>query len=96
MICTYFKNELNLEMMMWGDRLLDDAVLKYGKWNQVKMVLIGLWIIFPETSLFATGIMKPRTSYPSVDFFISKGFRVLPSWWKMRSSAGIFELFREI
>ncbi len=89
------KNDLNVEMMMWGDRLLDDSVMKYGKWESSQNGTSRAIDNVPRDIIVCDWHYELRATYPSVDFFISKGFRVLPSWWKNEKAAVAFLNYSE-
>ena len=89
------KNDLNVEMMMWGDRLLDDAVMKYGKWESSQNGTHRAVDNVPRDIIVCDWHYELRQSYPSVDFFLSKGFRLMPSWWKNEKAALAFFNYSE-
>lgn len=82
--------DLKIEMMMWGDRLLDDAKFKYGKWESSQNGTAPAIDKIPNDIIICDWHYEVRNSYPSVDYFISKGFRVLPSSWKNEKAALAF------
>ncbi len=75
------------EMMMWGDRLLDGEATGYGLWEASmngthpavdripKDIIICDWHYERKYPRQATR----RAEFPSVRFFVDKGFRVLPT-----------------
>jgi hypothetical protein len=75
------------EMMMWADRLLDGQATGYGLWEASmngtspavdmipKDIILCDWHYERKYALQPT----PRSTFPSVRFFIDKGFRVLPT-----------------
>ncbi len=75
------------EMMMWADRLLDGQATGYGLWEASmngtnsaidmvpKDIIMCDWHYEPKYRLQGT----PRSTFPSVRFFVDKGFRVLPT-----------------
>lgn len=71
-----------LEMLMWGDRLLDDAVMKYGKWEASQNGTAPAIDLIPKDIIICDWHYGLRNEYPSVPHFQQKGFRVLPSSWK--------------
>ncbi len=71
-----------LTMLMWGDRLLDDSVMKYGKWEASQNGTAPAVDRIPKDIIICDWHYEPRDEYPSVPFFQRKGFRVLPSSWR--------------
>lgn len=82
--------KLNVKMMMWGDRLLNDAEMKYGKWESSQNGTYPAIDKIPKDIIICDWHYEPRDSYPSVDFFLSKGFKVMPSSWKNQKAALAF------
>ncbi len=74
--------EKGLEMLMWGDRLLDDAVMKYGQWEASQNGTAPAIDLIPKDIIICDWHYGLRDEYPSVPYFQQKGFRVLPSSWK--------------
>ncbi len=71
-----------LTMLMWGDRLLDDSVMGYGKWEASQNGTAPAVDKIPKDIIICDWHYEPREEYPSVPFFQQKGFRVLPSSWR--------------
>jgi len=71
-----------LEMLMWGDRLIDAARCEYGEWEASKNDTWPAIYMIPKDIIIADWHYEPRGSYPSVPLFAAKGFRVLPASWK--------------
>lgn len=71
-----------LTMLMWGDRLLDDSVMGYGKWEASQNGTAPAVDQIPKDVIICDWHYEPRQEYPSVPFFQQKGFRVLPSSWR--------------
>jgi len=75
------------EMLMWADRLLDGKATGYGLWEASmngthpavdmipKDIILCDWHYEPKYPLQQTR----RSTFPSVRFFVDKGFRVLPT-----------------
>jgi len=74
--------EKGLEMFMWGDRLLDDEVMGYGKWESSRNGTAPAIDMIPRDIIICDWHYGLRDEYPSVPYFQEKGFRVLPSSWK--------------
>jgi thiol-disulfide isomerase/thioredoxin len=82
--------DLKMEMMIWGDRLLDDAKFKYGKWESSQNGTAPAIDKIPQDIIICDWHYELRNSYPSIDYFISKKFRVMPSSWKNEKAALAF------
>ncbi|MGC8829678.1 MAG: family 20 glycosylhydrolase [Verrucomicrobiia bacterium] len=82
--------KLKVKMMMWGDRLLDDSVMKYGKWEASRNGTHPAVDKIPKDIIICDWHYEARNSYPSVDFFLSKGFKTMPSSWKNQKAALAF------
>ena len=82
--------EKKVEMLMWGDRLIDAGKIKYGKWeasdNRTAAAIdrIGKDIIICDSHY------ELRPAYESVPMFLEKGFRVWPASWKKPEAAKAF------
>jgi hypothetical protein len=81
-------DDRKLTMLMWADRLLDDKLFGYGKWEASAngtgpaIELISKDIIMCDWH-YET---RPK-GYPSVVYLQEKGFRVLPSSWRNKDAA---------
>lgn len=77
-----------LTMLMWADRLLDDAVLRYGKWESSQNGTAGAIDLIPKDIILCDWHYELRSQgYPSLAFLQQKGFRVLPSTWRNKEAA---------
>ncbi len=76
-----------VEMWMWGDRLLDDATMKYGEWEASRNGTAPAVELIPRDIVICDWHYEPRAEYPSVPFFQERGFRVLPASWRNREAA---------
>jgi hypothetical protein len=74
--------ERKVEMWMWGDRLLDDQVMGYGEWEAARNGTHPAIELIPKEILICDWHYELRESYPSVPFFQTQGFRVLPGGWR--------------
>jgi hypothetical protein len=70
-----------LEMLLWGDRLLDAAKFSYGTWEASKTGTHRAVSRIPKDVILCDWHYGKRDDYPSVRFFQEQGFRVLPSTW---------------
>ena len=71
-----------VEMLVWGDRLIDAAKYDYGEWEAAKNGTAKAIDLIPKDIIICDWHYEVRDSYPSIPMFIEKGFRVLPSGWK--------------
>lgn len=70
-----------VEMLMWGDRLLDARKTGYGKWEAADNGTQAAIDRIPKDIVICDWHYGKRESYPSIPLFIEKGFRVWPSGW---------------
>jgi hypothetical protein len=78
----HFVKDKKLEMFMWGDRLINSAEMNYGVWEASAEGTDAAIDMIPKDIVICDWHYNSRTSYPSVDLFIEKGFKVLPSSFK--------------
>ncbi|HEU4767717.1 MAG TPA: family 20 glycosylhydrolase [Pyrinomonadaceae bacterium] len=71
-----------VEMLMWGDRLIDAAKYDYGEWEAAKNGTAPAIDLIPKDIIICDWHYEVRSSYPSIPMFIEKGFRVVPAGWK--------------
>ncbi len=79
--------EKKVEMLMWGDRLLDDKTMKYGEWESSRNGTAPAIDLIPKDIVLCDWHYEPRDAYPSVTYFQEKGFRVWPSSWRNPKAA---------
>ena len=79
--------EKGLEMLLWGDRLLDAAKFRYGEWEASKTGSHRTIGQIPKDVILCDWHYNKRDDYPSVRFFQEQGFRVLPSTWNQPDGA---------
>ncbi len=70
-----------VEMLMWGDRLIDGNVMKYDGWSASKNGTAGAIDRIPKDIIICDWHYEKRSDYPSVRYFQDKGFRVWPTGW---------------
>jgi len=78
----FIVKQRGLEMMMWGDRLIDAKVYTYGDWEASSYGTAPAVDSIPTDIIIADWHYEMRDTYPSVPMFLDKGFRVLPTGWK--------------
>ena len=82
-----------LEMLMWGDRLLDAKAMKGGEWEYAKNGTAGAVDLIPKDIVICDWHYEKQSNYPSVPFLLEKGFRVWPSSWQPLAGAKAFSAF---
>lgn len=78
----YFAKQKEIELFIWGDRLIDGNTYKYGAWESSLNNTSAAVDLIPNDIVICDWHYEPRASYPSVPMFIEKGFKVLPSSWR--------------
>lgn len=72
----------NLEMLMWGDRLIDTAKINYSKWEASANGTAGAVDMIPKDIIICDWHYGKRDAYESIPMFLEKGFQVWPAGWK--------------
>ena len=72
----------HVEMLMWGDRLIDGSKYDLGEWEASTNGTSSAIDLIPKDIIICPWHYEVRESYPSIPMFIEKGFRVLPATWK--------------
>ena len=70
-----------VEMLMWGDRLIDGKNYDYGEWESSMNGTAAAIDMIPKDIIVCPWHYEPRTDYPSIPMFLGKGFRVIPAGW---------------
>lgn len=83
----------NLEMLMWGDRLLDSKALKYSEWEASRNNTQRAIDLVSKDIIVCDWHYEKRDAYPSVPLLLSKGFRVWPSGWQPLEAAKAFSQY---
>jgi len=68
-----------VEMLMWGDRLIDASQYDYGEWEASAYGTAPAVDMIPKDIIICDWHYELRDDYPSIPMFLSKGFRVLPT-----------------
>lgn len=79
---THLVRKRKVEMLMWGDRLIDGKKLDLGEWEAATNGTAGAIDLIPKDIIICPWHYEVRESYLSIPMFIDKGFRVLPAGWK--------------
>jgi hypothetical protein len=82
-----------MEMLMWGDRLLDAKSLGYSEWEASKNDTSGAVERLPRDIIICDWHYGLRESYPSVPSLTQKGFRVWPAGWQPLANTKAFSDF---
>jgi len=88
----YFVKEKGLQMFMWGDRLIDGNIYKYGEWESSLNGTAPAVDMIPKDIVICDWHYTAMDKYPSVPMFIEKDFKVLPS--SFRSSRAVKALIK--
>jgi len=70
-----------LQMLMWGDRLIDGTKMKYGKWESSRNGTAPAVDMIPKDIIICDWHYNRRREYLSIPMFLEKEFRVLPASW---------------
>jgi hypothetical protein len=79
-----------IEMLMWGDRLIDSSKYSYGKWEASANDTAGAVDLIPKDIIICDWHYEMRDAYESVPMFLEKGFRVWPASWRKPEAAKAF------
>ena len=79
---THLVRKRKIEMLMWGDRLIDGKKFDFGEWEASTNGTAGAIDLIPRDIIICPWHYEARETYPSIPMFIEKGFRVLPAGWK--------------
>lgn len=71
-----------VEMMLWGDRLLDSESTGYGIWEAADNGTHPAIDLLPKDIVICDWHYELMEEYPSIPLFLEKGFRVWPAGWK--------------
>lgn len=83
-----------VEMLMWGDRLLDSKTLAYGRWEASDNGTAPAADKIPKDIIMCDWHYETKPAdYPSVPFLLEKGFRVWPAGWhNVEAVAGLIDV----
>jgi len=76
---AHIKKVRNVDMLMWGDRLIDGRTIDYGLWESSENGTARAVDMISSDIIICDWHYEPRDTYESVPVFIHKGFRVLPA-----------------
>jgi len=87
-IYDHLVKEKGVEMFMWADRFLDGEATGYGEWEASMNKTYPAVDMVPKDIIMCDWHYERKyenmkgTGFPSVPFFLEKGFRVLPASFK--------------
>jgi hypothetical protein len=90
---AHITGKRKLEMLMWGDRLLDAKALGYSKWEAAANGTAGAADLVAKDIIVCDWHYGKQTNYPSVPMLLNKGFRVWPSGWQPLEASQAFSTF---
>jgi hypothetical protein len=89
---SHINKENKCQVMMWGDRLLDNATTDYGEWEAADNGTHPAIDLIPKDIIICDWHYERREEYPSIPIFASKGFYVIASGWhNLEASKAFFE-----
>jgi hypothetical protein len=95
-IHRHLVRERHVEMLMWGDRLIDGKNYDYGEWESSMNGTAAAVNMIPKDIIVCPWHYEPRDAYPSIPMFLDKGFRVLPAGWnKLEATKALIEYSRQ-
>jgi len=85
-----------VEMLMWGDRLIDSKKFDLGEWEASNNGTAAAIDSIPKDIIICPWHYEIRESYLSIPMFLDKGFRVLPASWKdVEATKALIQFSRE-
>jgi len=78
---AHLVGQRGVEMLMWGDRLLDSHTTGYGTWEAAENGTHPAIDRIPQDIVMCDWHYTQRDEYPSIPLFLQKGFRVWPAGW---------------
>jgi Glycosyl hydrolase family 20, catalytic domain len=92
-IHAHIVDQRKLQMLIWGDRLLDAKTLGYSLWEAATNRTQQAIDLIPKDVIVCDWHYGKKGSYPSVPMLIEKGFRVWPSGWQPLEATEAFSAF---
>jgi hypothetical protein len=82
----------HVEMLMWGDRLIDGRKFDFGRWEASRNGTAPAVDLIPKDIVICPWHYERRDAYPSIPVLLGKGFRVLPAGWnKVEATRALIE-----
>jgi hypothetical protein len=95
-IHRHLVRERHVEMLMWGDRLIDGKANDLGVWEASMNGTAAAIEMIPKDIIVCPWHYEVRDAYPSIPMFLDKGFRVLPAGWnKLEAARALIEYSRQ-
>ncbi len=93
---NHLVKEKGVEMLMWGDRLIDNEEIRYGEWEASANGTAPAIDMIPKDIIICDWHYGTFDEYPdletnefaSIPMFMGKGFRVLPTSWRSVENTG--------
>lgn len=82
-----------IEMLVWGDRLLDAKALGYSKWEAATNGTPPAVDLISKDIIVCDWHYEKQDAYASVPMLLEKGFRVWPSGWQPLKNTEAFSAF---
>lgn len=80
----------HVQMLMWGDRLLNGDATGYGEWEASKNGTDKAIDQIPKDIIMCDWHYDPMPNYPSLKIFADHGFKVWPTTWRNADAATAF------
>jgi hypothetical protein len=94
-IYAHLVRKRHVEMLMWGDRLIDGRKYDFGEWEASTNGTAAAIDLIPKDIIVCPWHYELRDNYPSIPMFLEKGFRVLPAGWKnLEATKALIEFTR--
>ncbi len=90
---AHIVGERKLEMLLWGDRLLDSKALGYSEWEAARNGTQTAIDLVPKDIIVCDWHYGKQAAYPSVPLLLQKGFRVWPSGWQPLDATKAFSAY---
>jgi hypothetical protein len=90
---AHIAGERKMEMLIWGDRLLDAKALGYSLWEAATNGTPGAIDLISKDIIVCDWHYGKSTNYASVPLLLDKGFRVWPSGWQPLDASVAFSAF---
>ncbi len=89
--------EKGITMLMWADRLIEGSKFNFGEWESSMNGTASAIDMIPKDIILCPWHYEKMDSYPSIQYLIEKGFKVLPASWKdVDAAKALIEYSNEI
>ena len=86
----------HVDMLMWGDRLIDGKSYDFGEWESSINGTAAAIDMIPKDIIICPWHYEPREAYQSIPMLLDKGFRVLPAGWnKLEATSALIAYSRK-